>query len=233
MTPVPPQPPNFVKAWSYSAFEKWLECPFRFRLEKLDKLPTADVPAFKKGREAHEGLAAYATGKPAPMPAAVKAQKAKEIADLVRAFPASNKVVEQQWAFDGEFKTTAWFGKTTWLRTVLDVGLFYEDGEVEVVDWKTGKPRDANAGEMEVFAMSVMARFPNRPGDVLTRLVYLESGREDADRFRRSDREKLMRKWRDAVAPMFADRTFPARPNEKCKWCDFSRSKGGQCRHDG
>lgn len=155
---------------------------------------------------------------------------AGQIAAELRQF--DDKVIEQQWGFTREWRPTAWFGDDTWLRSVIDAGVLYEDMTAEVIDWKTGKPRGTHEDQMEIFAVSVMARF--QPAQhVTTRLVYTDFKHEEFAEYPRTDLAKLMAKWTDKVRPMFEDTEFLPRPNDGCKFCPFSRSRtnGQDCRY--
>jgi hypothetical protein len=221
-----------VKAWSFSAWDLHHQCPLRFKLLKLDKLKEEAGPALLRGRKVHTAMkdylaAPYEPGTP-PGAAPPEAGKAAELAEQVRQF--DNRVVEQQWGYTATWKPTAWFGNTTWFRCILDVGIIYDDNTAEVVDWKTGKPRGTYKEEMELFAMALMLRAPHVT-HVSTRLAFTDVKHEVFDEFPAAALEPLINTWNRRVAPMFTDTSYLPRPNEGCKWCDFSRSKGGQCRY--
>lgn len=209
-----------IKAWSYSRYELYVQCPLRFKLRHIDKLPEPPAPAKDRGNMVHKGAAAYLLGT-AALPAEFVHPDHIKLAKQLLDFPA--KQVEQQWGFTSTWMPTGWFGSTTWFRSILDVGLLYDDMAYEDIDWKTGKKYGSNQDQMETQALAVMCRIkPVR--HVSTRLVYLDAGEQDFYEFPARDKEKLMRKWELKVAPMFADDMFVARPNDKCKWCAFSRS---------
>lgn len=218
-----------VKAWSYSAYAQWAMCPLQYKLEKLDKIKLEESPAMARGNKLHKGIAAFVSNQVDTLPQEAMAHDAtlqtmREIRDV----PADKKQVEQQWGYTAAFAPTGWFGADTWFRSVLDAGVMYEDMTYECVDWKSGKRYGSNDDQMETQAIAVMARFkPVR--HVTTRLAYFDQGTFEFAEFPVSHKQKLIDKWRDKVAPMFSDTIFAPRPNEKCRFCGFSRSKGGQC----
>jgi hypothetical protein len=211
---------SLVKAWSYSRHEVYVLCPLKFKLRYIDKLPEPGAPAMDRGTKVHAGAAAYLHGTGALPVEFVHAKHVQLAAELL-AFP--DKQVEQQWGYTRAWQPTGWFGNATWFRSILDVGVLYDDMTYEDIDWKTGKRYGSNAEQMETQALAVMCRL--KPvTHVSTRLVYLDTGEEEFAEFPARDKEKLMRKWEVKVAPMFADDMFAPRPNDKCKWCAFSRS---------
>lgn len=222
-----------VQAWSYSRYELYVQCPLKFKLRHIDKLPEPKAPAMERGNTVHKAVAAYISV-PATIESVQPPPEASQFLHLMnelRAIP--DKQVEQQWGFTAAWAPTGWFGAGTWFRSILDVGVLYADMTFEDIDWKTGKKYDSNQEQMETQALAIMCRL--KPvAHVSTRLAYLDSGEESFDEFPARDKEKLMRKWESRVAPMFADDMFVARPNDKCKWCAFSRSnwtgKGTPCK---
>lgn len=221
---------NPVKAWSYSAYALYAQCPLRYKLDKIDKVPTAGSPAMKRGNDIHVGIANFLKGTAAGLPA--EAMSNPVITDLIQQihqFP--NKEVEQQWGYTAQWAPTGWFAKDTWFRSVLDAGVMYDDLTFEITDWKTGKRQYASAEQMETQALAVFKRF--KPvTHVTTRLAFIDEGGDSPfafDEFPVAKMQSLSDKWAKKVEPMFTDTVFPPRPNDKCRFCDFSKSKGGQC----
>lgn len=221
-----------ITAWSYSRFACYALCPLQFKLRYIDKVPEPTSPAMVRGNEIHKQLAAFVTNK-GPLPAEIKSANHRSLCGEIAAWLAEDKVVEQQWGFTAQWAPTAWFGKTTWYRQVLDVGVMYEDLTGEVIDWKTGKRYVSNADQMELCALSFMCQY-KLTKHVTTRLVYVDQGNDSADdvaEFPVAVKQHLKEKWEAKVAPMFSDTAFLPRPNDKCRFCAFSRSNSGQCRY--
>ena len=214
--------------WSFSRWQTWENCPLKYKLQFVDKLPVPQSPAMARGNDVHKALAAYLGGE-GDLPPEVKDPFQKQLYAEMRAQPA--KLVEQQWGFDRRWGQTQWFGKAVWLRSILDVAIFYEDDSAHVVDHKTGKVYGDNADQMELFGLTMFERFPLKTKNgVKTTLVYVDAGQEQSQDFLAADAAPLRIKWESRAERMLADRQFMARPNEKCRFCPFSRSAGGQCR---
>lgn len=225
---------NPIKAWSYSRLALYEMCPFAFKCKNIDKLPDPPGPAMARGNEIHKEMANYVASVSGAVLPSVLAPTAKgrthlRLVNEVRALPKADKIVEEQWGFTKGWKGTGWFGKDTWWRVILDVGVIYADNTAEVIDWKTGKKYDTNEDQMSQFAVAIVARFPHVT-HVSTRLAYLDTGQEEIAEFSSRDVPKLKAEFEKRVAAMTGDHTFPMRPNDKCKWCNFSKSKGGPCR---
>lgn len=221
---------NGVKAWSYSAWALYALCPFKYKKEKIDKVQVPSNPAMKRGNDIHVGIASFLQHKTDTLPA--ESMKNPVILDLIqqiRAFP--NKEIEQQWGYTIALAPTGWFAKDTWFRSVLDAGVLYDDMTFEVTDWKTGRRYGSNTDQMETQALAVMKRI--KPvTHVTTRLAYVDEDSKNPfefEEFPASQMQSLADKWSKKVQPMFNDTVFAPRPNDKCGFCSFARSAGGQC----
>lgn len=221
---------NAVKAWSFSAYDLYHQCPLKYKLEKIDKLKRADTPALANGRKVHDIIAKYLSKETDDLPlSAVKAKNARATYAEFREF--DDVIVEKKWGFNASWKPTGYFANDTWLRTVVDAGVLYEDMTAEVIDHKTGKKRDGYGDQLELFATSVFCHIPSVTM-VTTRLQFVDFEEDPVmEDYPAKDRDKLIAKWNKKVEPMFNDQDFNPRPSDKCHFCDFSRSKGGQCRY--
>ena len=217
-----------ITAWSYSRFAMWETCPLQFKLTHIDKHPKPTSAAMQRGDKIHKGIAAYLTGAAEAPPAeATKHPFPAKLIEELKGF--DDKVIEQQWGYTRSWQPTGWFGKDTWFRNIADVAVLYDDLTADVPDWKTGKKYGSNADQMELTAVAMFKRF--KPvKHVTARMVYLDSGEEDVAEFAKAEEPALTAKWENKVAPMFSDTVFAPRPNDKCRFCDFSRSNQGLCK---
>lgn len=221
---------NGVTAWSYSRYAKYTLCPLQFKFSVLDKLPEPGSPAMTRGNDMHVGTANFLKGTVSTLPADV--MKNPVITDLIQQVAAMpNKEVEQQWGYDSNWQPTSWFGKGTWFRSVLDVGVMYDDLTFEAIDWKSGRRYGSNEEQMETQALAVMKRF--KPvKHVTARLAYMDevgANPFEFHEFPATKMQSLADKWAKKVEPMFTDTVFAPRPNDKCRFCYQARSKGGKC----
>lgn len=214
--------------WSYSALAQWEECPAKYRYAKIDKLPDPAGPAMLRGRKIHKMCEDYSL-EPHKYNITLEMSKFTPFFEALVQMPG--RLTEQKWAFNSHWGPAKWSSdNTTWLRSIIDAGVIYEDNVVEVIDYKTGKIYGDNSEQVELFALTAMTHYPEAPY-VITRLMYLDSGDEIIAEHAASDREALKRKWATKANKLFADNTYAAKPSEKaCRFCNFSRSKGGPCR---
>lgn len=221
---------NGITAWSYSRYADYKQCPLRFKLKYIEKRQEAGSPAMERGSTIHKEGENWLKNKRAKkLPESYK-HFADEMAQLRNLDP----MVEQQWGFTRQWTPTSWFGADTWLRIVCDVAVVYEDNTADLIDFKTGRKYDTNEEQVELFSTSIFMRHPEVT-DVTTRLWYLdqEKDNEVVREYSRSDFEKIRKDWEKKTVAMFKDKRFAPTPNEKCRWCSFSKDKGGPCPYNG
>lgn len=221
--------PRF-EAWSWSRFNDWRRCPLFAKAKYIDKSIKDDSPAMARGQKIHEAAAAYLRGQTAELPKELERFGAQFRA-LVEHKP--DMLIEQQWAFDDQWRMTGWFsrvpGKKAWLRVILDLAVAYPDETADLVDHKTGKAYDDNQEQVELFALAGFLHSPWLK-KIKTRLWYLDSGDERTHEFTVEEKEPLRAKWAALAAPMMAETLWAPKPNEKCRWCPLARSAGGACK---
>lgn len=232
---------NGITAWSYSRYADYKQCPLRFKLKYIDKLSEGPSnPAMERGGAIHkEGENWLKAPKRKALPASYAnfAEQMEHLRDL-------EPIVEQQWGFTRDWSPTSWFGSDTWLRVVCDVAVIYDDNTMEVIDFKTGRKYDTNEEQVELFSAGALMKFPDVT-HVTTRLWYLDQTGVDSEVIREYAREPGLRnedgeplkdlgairkEWEKKVVPMFKDKRFAPTPNNRCKWCKFSRDSGGPCK---
>lgn len=224
---------NGVEAWSYSRYADYKQCPLRFKLKYIDKLPTAGSPAMERGNVIHKMAEDYvkAQGKKKPkLPAELKG-----VALEVEHCRAAGGIAEMPWGFRNDWSWTGrpdWFGKEVWFRMKADVAVSYDDDTGLVGDWKTGRKYDTNKDQILLFGAAALQRFPNWT-EVDVRLWYTDQPPNDNEvqEVITAKEGALIRKdWDKKVLPLFKDKRWAPTPNDKCKWCDFSKAKGGPCK---
>lgn len=127
---------------------------------------------------------------------------------------------------------TGWFAKDTWLRIVCDVDVRYEDNTADIIDFKTGKIYETNEEQVELFSTAPFMEDSSITA-VTTRLWYLDQPKnnEIIREYTRKDYELIKKDWAKRVKPMFVDKRFAPRPNQKCGWCHFRKANGGPCQY--
>lgn len=228
--------PRPVVAWSYSRFSDYDRCAALYGYKHVQKLAEEENAAMERGNIVHKTLAQYVRGdiplenpmSTAPIPGWTY------FGNLLNELREMDPLVEQEWGFTNRWRATGWFSNDTWFRSKLDVGLIYEDNTAEVIDFKTGKKRPEHKKQAELYAISLMCRYPQIES-VSVRYWYLDvRERKDAEtvyRFSKENAVSLLKLWTSRAEKMLADKILAPNPGAHCGWCSYSKSKNGPCKY--
>jgi len=166
-----------------------------------------------------------------------------ELRTFAEEFQAMKKLkarAEEQWCFDRNWEPTGWFGRDAWLRIKVDChwlearkgGNGLRETTIHVRDHKTGRERpDEHADQRSLYGLGALLRYPDAARAVAEHW-YLEAGKVGGpDEFPRSGLEGLKKKWLGKIEAMMNDTSFLPTPSDACRWCAFSKAKGGPCRY--
>jgi len=231
-------------SWSFSRLGDYDRdsggCPAKAKYKHLDKLPEPKGDALVRGSAIHELAEKYVMGEGRVVPKELKmfAELFKKLRKAKKETP-DNVLVEQMWGFRKDWSACEWDDWThCWLRIKIDI-TFVDNNVVEVIDWKTGKFRPENNQEylrqLDLYATGVLIKFAHVPDLVVRpKLVYLDHGivhppAEAPIEYKHTDLKRLKKTWENRTKKMFADTTFKPEPGNGCRWCHFSKAKGGPC----
>lgn len=224
-----------ITAWSLSRLQTYEDCPFKAKLSYVDKMPYTRGPAQIRGDEIHKEAEAYLLGKKRKLPLSLRNYEV----DFVRCRgaakdPDAELMVEQQWGLKTDWTETSWFGKDTWGRVISDMVIIH-DGHIKIVDHKTGKAYpDKHEEQLRLYGAAALSRYP----DLETangEIWYLDHDQKTIPKlsieFTRKDVPPIRKDFERRIRPMLNDKKFAPRPGPGCRWCDYSKSKGGPCRY--
>lgn len=205
-------------------------------------------PPMARGSVIGKMLEDYVNGTAQTLPADVKHPRARAIADDMREkFKARRVKVEHSIVLSRDWKQVAeddW--DNAWLRVKLDVQYAPDDKAIHIIDWKTGginnKTGEVRASakyddQLNLYAVAAMTIYPSVTA-TQAQLVFVDCGarfdpiiERPSGSLTRDGLEAAQKKWASRAQAVMRDRLFAPRPNDKCKYCDFSKGKGGPCQY--
>ena len=221
-------------AWSYSRWDDYEKCPFLCKCKHVLRMKEPDSPAMANGTIVHQLADQYVRGVLKKFP--------KELGDFQQESSTliTNKAqTEQEWAFDSAYSQVSWFSKEAWLRIKVDAHYLIQEKTgrngivkttVVIVDYKTGRNKAEHAQQRSLYALGGFVVYPDAVM-VVAEHWYLASGEIESDEFLAKDLPKLQKQWEQRTRAMLNDTTFMPRPGAYCRWCHFSKVKGGPCKH--
>lgn len=216
---------KFTDAVGFSKLDCFRECPQKFAFQFIQKLPQPGSPAMERGSKIHEGIEAYMNGWSKEPPLEAKNWKAAFDALKLEDFKA-----EQAWGFDKNWtKLADWFGKDCWLRAKSD-GHYLKDGKLTVIDWKTGKYKIPSTEQVEMYAVCGGAVYPEAT-ETTVEMWFIDQDQTYSKTYTREQLLALRKVYERYFAPIFAEEQWAPTPGSVCRWCPYSKTKGGRCQY--
>jgi hypothetical protein len=221
------------RAWSYSALNKFLTCPYQYYEVSVTKRFKDDTNEENLwGNRVHEEidklmrLGRYDMRGSKELTPSMK----QHVVDTLEPFTDDGLLMsEMKIGLDRQLNTCDWFAKNIWLRAIVDV--LHVQGEVAtVLDWKTGKVRP-DTKQMKLFALVV---FWTRPDIevVNTRLEWLKHSDRTEYSYDRTDMPMLKASFVKDIGAFknaFIQEKWPTKPSGLCKkYCPVL-----SCEHNG
>lgn len=219
-----------LQAWSFSRFATYEDCPQKIKFSAIDRIKEPEATkgaAAARGTDIHTLGEEYLKGKRRTLPTPYKpfAEEMKRLKRL-KAIAEGDITLRKDWSLT---RWDDWNG--AWLRIKIDA-LAMDGGVLDIVDFKTGKVRDKNRLQLELYAIGGLIKYPEAVG-VRSRLLYLDSAEIIEENYGRAALPMLQKLWLKRTKPMLTDTRFKPTPNYSCRWCFYRKSNaaagGGQC----
>lgn len=226
--------------WSFSQWENYNGCPARWKYKSVLKLPSSPPgPAAARGLEMHDRAERYIKGEidtviPDPTlrfgdkkPAIIH-DKYVHVLNDYRDHPNGERHTEFKIAFDDEWYLTGGYtSSNTACIAVLDAvkGM---NGVLDIGEWKSGSPKDTHADQRKLYALAGFRRW--YVDEVRVTTYYLEdTAPPERLVVKATAEDKLKALWGDRTQKMQRDKICAPKPGQHCRWCDYSKAKGGPC----
>lgn len=227
-----------IKTWSYSRLSTFEQCPFRAKLQYVDRIPEPPRPlpagktehANDRGTRVHTAAELYVTKDVELIPELVGF---KPELDQMKALYKQGKVsIEGEWAYDQNWLPTSWSSDTAWCRMKLDSMVHMSDKHAAVIDHKTGRKSGnevKHAEQGQVYQLGAFMRFPKLE-KVTVEFWYLDQDDITRTEFTREQGMKYLKTINARALNMTTANFFPAKPNVfNCRWCPYGPKGTGHC----
>jgi len=218
-----------MPAISYSGLTMFEKCPRSFQLKYIQKHPEPEFvssPAMERGSRLHQAAEDYVNQDLVKLPKELsrKQEFFDRIISLGTAEPELEFNLTEDWGCI-PFKQK----EDGYIRGIIDLVL--PQGELlEIMEYKTGKKYDTHADQRSLYSMAGLLMFPEAKVCRTTTVYFDLGGADETTTVERENLETLKWSWSRRVnktKPVGQD--YPMRPGFQCKWCNFSKKKGGPC----
>lgn len=219
---------RYEGAFTYSRLNDYDQCRLLFKLRHIEKRKEPDSPHFVKGNRIHEGIDMYLKKRANGIPLEAK-PLAKELSAL-----RNDKTLrgEEAWGFDDSWEplpVTGYFSKRDHIRAKIDALRSIKDTAI-VIDFKSGQVRDASEDQVRFYGVLTLLRELKFKIAKL-QLWFVEHGQiKEYEPVLRKDVAALKKGYADRFKKIQMTSVFEPTPGVYCRWCPFSKHKGGPCK---
>lgn len=218
------------RRYSYSQWEAYDDCPQKWKFRSIDRLPQGPSgPAAQRGQLIHDSIESYINGADRSVLHPDIHPDYVEVFDEYRHWPTGDRWAEREFGVTPDWKMTGKKEPDSRLMAVLDV-VGANKNIVDIGEWKSGKPKDRHVEQRKIYACVGMTYWPHAEQIIVT-THYVENT-APSEKLIVSPRgaQKLMKIWDQRFDRMDSDKICGPRPGFYCRWCDYSREKGGPCK---
>jgi RecB family exonuclease len=228
-----------LTAWSPSRLKTYEACPAQAKYKFIDKLPEPASPHLDRGTMLHKACEEYVNGVRTAIDPELSAI-VLTLKNLRAKFKKGKAKVELSLAVNNKWEPVDWFHPKTYARFKIDVVELAPKKAMLITDWKTGqfRPSDEYKEQLELYNVAVLSH--KMGTGAAARLVFVDTGRMWPDPKNRKGEPPIIlsaaglkqaqKKWDKRVEGYLNDEIFDPTPNFGCRWCPFSKAKGGPCR---
>ena len=230
---------------TYTKLEDFLTCPLKFRYKHILNIPTPPSPALSFGNSIHYSLRDFhqkiMAGVPTDLDDLLASYEAnwqpfgyKDKEHQAARFDSGKKLLTRYYS-ENEGKKFKHVGIEKNFRTAISGVVFtgridridlLPDGSVEIIDYKTGTPKDQKEidNDMQVGIYAIAAKEDRGLGfePKLLSLYFLEDSGSKMSTTRTPEQlAEIKTKIGETVEKMKTG-DFTATPGFHCQWCDFN-----------
>ena len=216
-------------ALSWSRLSSYLECPYKFKSQYVDKDYPDDSnnPHFARGSRIHKQMEDYTlfkkqSGDVIESAPAMSGEAKAGIPMVDKIFSQYDVVVpERQLATDQGWVKCDWFAKPTVVkyRCIIDL-MALRDDEVLSIDFKTGKvrPYDATHGQLHLSSAMILSVLPNVK-QITNSYVFLDHKQSLSITLKREDLQAELDYFNTMHDTVNSDKCFDPTKHKYCSFC--------------
>jgi hypothetical protein len=218
---------TYSEPWGHSKLDTFQQCKKKFEFQYIKKLPSPGNEAMARGGRMHEDIEAYLQGWITELPAAILPWKDR--LDELKAMP--NFTSEQAVGLDKNWRPLKdWFQKDTWLRAKMDAKTYHDVGKkLQVVDFKSGNYRVPSDEQIELYVLVGVAQHPEAE-EATAEFWFIDKDDVYSKTYKAPEFPALRKKFEGLANNLYTTEVWIEEPSRECKWCPYSKSRGGPCK---
>ena len=215
-----------AKPKSYSKWGTYDQCPRKYKYRYNDRIPvlhTEKSEAAVRGTRVHDSVEHLFKGE--------RTDVDEEIQDysewLCSIKDSYDCIPEMRFALNNEFEACGYTDSDCLVRGFIDLVVKPENAIV-AYEWKTGKEYPEHMDQKMLYGMVLLVLFP-MVDEVSVTGVYFDQGNNRKIIYKRAMLGTYKWMWLRRFETMDSDSVYAPNPSFLCRWCDYSKDRGGPC----
>lgn len=211
--------------WSLSKLNTFEQCGKKYKFRYIDRVPEPPQPpgAAARGSAIHKAIEDYLKGEINELPSELSFY-----AGFLTQLKGAQLYPEHRMALNNDWEPVAPNDPTVWWTGILDLLIRPTEQLAVIYDWKTGKIWPDHEEQKEIYSIAVAATFP-MVREVQFTHVYVDLGKNRRKTYHPDQLRSMRNKWEGRVFAAEHAAEYIPNPSFKCRFCPFSREKGGPC----
>lgn len=213
-------------AFSYSRYMTFKKCPLKYKFSYIDGLrpPFTESPAMARGTEIHQSIEDFLNGESEELHPDIH----EFYGQYFNSIREDDVFPELPFSYNWEWNVCDFDSPDCMVRGFFDTIHLYNG--VNVLEYKTGKIYPEHVYQRTLYGIAARLAFPEG-GPVSVTTMYLDQRKNKGGVVFDNMVEEAMPAWKNNFQRIIdtAPEDMVANPHFGCKWCEFSRKKGGPC----
>jgi CRISPR/Cas system-associated exonuclease Cas4 (RecB family) len=205
------------------------DCALKFKLKHIEKRKEPANAAFVKGGRVHDGLDGFLKRRSKLIPDEAWTLRA----ELTALRKDKTLRGEEAWGYDRAWQplpVTGYFSDADYIRAKVDA-MTTKGDKCKVIDFKTGQVRSASPLQVRFYGMLALIREPKLNVAQLE-LWFVEQGQiMPFEPVKRSEVLAIKTDFQRRFKAIEDERAWKPTPGDACRFCPFTKHKGGPCRY--
>jgi hypothetical protein len=216
---------NKPTRWSYSSLSTYKQCPAKWKFSYIDGISWPESAAMTRGSRMHLMAEEFVNGKVDRVHPEVQ-----KIGPQLLMLKSQGAKTEATWLLKKDWTPTD-DPNEAWIKAIVDVHYMTPELVLHVIDYKSGQQYPDHREQLELYGLMGLLVEPAAKR-VETAALYMDSGYEGMQSsIIRPMISKMIEPWDQAANEMMADEVYQPRPATHCRWCPYSKAKGGPCEY--
>lgn len=217
-----------MTAKSFTQWGTYNQCPRKYKYRYRDKVVVSDrvkSPAAERGTEIHNTIEALFKDETNVLHPEIEENYGEFFRSLRSTYDCEP---EKRWAVNSAWEPCDYKDEDCLVRGFIDLFIRMDNTSVGVYEFKTGKEWDDHAAQKHLYGTVTLISEPDIK-DVSVIGVYLDEQRNRTTVYRTEMLSTYKWMWDRRLAMLDKDDICAPNPSFLCKWCDYSKDKGGPC----